>query len=138
MVKTYIAQTLARDSLMKKLLITLILISPFSFADWGDVYYCQMTNFHYTPLDGTVKEARALERFQFKLDETKQAMVFQSYSWLNGLNEPLIDALSAPSEEIWWAESHMEGSYFQRGKLIHALVGIGGITSLSADCHKLE
>lgn len=114
----------------------LILISPASFADWGDVYYCQMTNFHYTPLDGTVKEDRALEKFQFKLDETKQAMVFQSYSWLNGLE--LIDALSVPSEEMWWAESHMEGSYFQRGKLIHALVGIGGITSLSADCHKLE
>ena len=121
---------------MKKLLITLLLISPFSFADWGDVYYCQMTNFHYTPLDGRVREDRALEKFQFKLYETEQAMIFGSSSWFKGLNLPLIDSLSVASEEVWWAESHMEGSYFQNGKFIHSLVGIGGITSISADCDK--
>jgi len=37
---------------MKKLLITLMLISPFSFAEWGDVYYCQMTNWIITTLEG--------------------------------------------------------------------------------------
>ena len=121
---------------IKNLLLALLLISPASFAGWGDVYYCQMTSFHYTPLDGEVRENRALEKFQFKLDETEQAMIFGSNSWFQGLNEPLIDRLSMPSEEIWWAESHMEGTYFQKGKFIHALVGIGGITSISADCDK--
>jgi hypothetical protein len=121
---------------MKKLLITLMLISPFSFADWGDTYYCQMTSFHYTPLDGKVREDRALEKFQFKLDKTEQSMIFGSFSWFKGLNEPLIDSLSMPAEEIWWAESHMEGSYFQKGKFIHSLVGVGGVTSISADCDK--
>ena len=121
---------------MKNLLLALLLISPASFADWGDVYYCQMTTFHYTRLDGTGREDRALEKFQFKLNETEQAMIFDYVSWFKGLNEPLIDSLSMPSEETWWAESHMEGSYFQKGKFIHALVGIGGVTSISADCVK--
>ena len=31
---------------MKKLIIALMLISPVSFADWGDVYYCEMTHLH--------------------------------------------------------------------------------------------
>jgi len=46
--------------MIKSLLLALLLISPASFADWGDVYYCQMTSFHYTPLDGKVREDRAL------------------------------------------------------------------------------
>lgn len=29
---------------MQRLILTLLFISPFSFADWGDVYKCQMTN----------------------------------------------------------------------------------------------
>ena len=39
---------------MKRLLlhITLLLISPFSFADWDDVYYCQMTNALEITLEG--------------------------------------------------------------------------------------
>ena len=37
---------------MKKLLITLMLISPFSFADWDDVYYCQMTTHSDVTLEG--------------------------------------------------------------------------------------
>ena len=30
---------------MKKLLITLLLISPFSFADWAITYKCDITHF---------------------------------------------------------------------------------------------
>mgnify|MGYP000170880605 CR=1 FL=1 len=63
---------------MKKLLIILLLISPFSFADWGDVYYCQMTSYLAVSPDGRVEELLEVvtKRFQFKLDETEQAVVF--------------------------------------------------------------
>ena len=60
---------------MKKLLITLLLISPFSFADWGDVYYCQMTGHITLDNEGAIKNWN-LEKFQFKLDKAKESFVF--------------------------------------------------------------
>ena len=66
---------------MKKLLITLLLISPFSFADWGDVYYCQETSFVATGVSGEVIEGE-LGKFKFKLDQTKNAMMFGSSGYL--------------------------------------------------------
>jgi len=46
-------------------------------ADWGDVYYCQMTNFNKFMLEGEMKKYK-LEKFQFKLDQTKNAVVFRN------------------------------------------------------------
>ena len=37
---------------MKNLLLALLLISPASFADWGDVYYCQMTTHSEVTFEG--------------------------------------------------------------------------------------
>jgi hypothetical protein len=59
---------------MKKLLITLLLISPFSFADWGDVYYCQMTNFVNINEEGKTG-SYPLERFKFTLDDIEMGAV---------------------------------------------------------------
>ena len=43
----------------------------------GDVYYCRMTNLNAVTIQ--VESRRyELEKFQFKLDETKQATVFGS------------------------------------------------------------
>ena len=56
---------------MKKLLITLMLISPTSFADWGDVYYCQMTAFFEVTGKGE-QHLRPLEKFKFTLDNTEK------------------------------------------------------------------
>tara|TARA_B110000503_G_C6942411_1_gene327511 strand:+ start:104 stop:568 length:465 start_codon:yes stop_codon:yes gene_type:complete len=74
---------------MKKLLITLLLISPFSFADremdlsklldeihhdpqksadWGDVYYCQETTDRVISLEGETVNY-TLNRFKFKLEK---------------------------------------------------------------------
>jgi hypothetical protein len=122
--------------MVKRLLLTLLLISPASFADWGDVYYCQMTSSAYTDLDGSVSADHELERFQFKLDKTQKAMIFGSGSWFQGEVQVLISGLDAPSAEHWFAESLQSKSYFLNGKFIYALVGNGGITSISADCDK--
>lgn len=69
---------------MKKLLITLLLISPASFgmygADWGDVYYCQMTTHSGVTIEGE-KVYYKLEKFSFKLDRAKYAMVFGSQNY---------------------------------------------------------
>ena len=53
---------------MKKLLITLLLISPFSFADWGDIYYCQSITNSIVLDDGEILTHKS-ERFKFKMDK---------------------------------------------------------------------
>ena len=60
---------------MKKLLITLLLVSPFSFADWGDVYYLPDDYLNTISRYGTRTSYRP-GKFQFKLDELEGAMVF--------------------------------------------------------------
>ena len=120
---------------MKKLLITLLLISPFSFADWGDVYYCQETTHSTTSLEGKRTDYR-LEKFQFKLDKNKNAMVFGKSGFLGELVEKLQRSDSYPSQEYWWTETEYTKSFFFKGKFVLANLGNHGITSISADCDK--
>jgi hypothetical protein len=108
---------------VKKLLITLILISPLSFADWGDVYYCQETN-------------RAMGnggKFRFKLDETKSAVVFGSSGILAEAVFPLTNPLAAE----WWKVSDASRSiYFRDGKLVYMRHAPSTALVMTADCDK--
>ena len=120
---------------MKNLLLTLLLISPASFADWGDVYYCQMTsNTQITPPGK--RNSFKLERLQFKLDKTKRAMVFGSGGSQEGVVAKLVPDESWPSQEMWSAEGIYSQYYFAYGHLTHAMVSSFGITSFTADCDK--
>ena len=120
---------------MKKLLIILMLISPFSFADWGDIYYCQMTNFS-EEINGKIRN-RELGKFQFILDKTKNAMVFGKggYYLRNGVHE-LDDFFSQPSKEIWYSTKELRLEGFIKGRFYHFSVYNRGSTSISADCDK--
>jgi hypothetical protein len=121
---------------MKKLLITLMLISPFSFADWGDVYYCQMTTHSLTILEGERTDYQ-LEKFQFKLDKTKNAMVFGKGGYMNGvvaeLNKPWRAMVIM---ETWRADDGGSMSFFSKGKFLYVWTGPSGSKSISADCDK--
>ena len=119
---------------MKKLLITLILISPFSLADWGDVYYCQMTNFVDAHNDGTVEQYK-LEKFQFKLDEEKKAMVFGQSGYFTNSVKPLLDGIAWPGQEAWWAGGRFSILNYREGKFLYAIIG-NEVISISADCDK--
>jgi len=120
---------------MKKLLITLLLISPFSFADWGDVYYCQMTTHSEVTLEGKDKDY-ILEKFQFKLDETKNAMVFGKGGVFNNMEIKLDERLSIPSNEKWRADNSISKLYFKDGKFLFAVVTHEFASYISADCDK--
>ena len=121
---------------MKKLLITLLLISPFSFADWGDVYYCQMTTFSQTTMLKGKRTDYQLEKFQFKLDKTKGAMVFGGGLFFDKSVLPLSSSQQWPSGEAWYAKDAYSVAYFDEGKLVYVTAGISGSTSISADCDK--
>ena len=119
---------------MKKLLIILLLISPFSFADWGDVYYCQMTSFSGVSLGGETVDYKP-EKFTFKLDEIKNAMVFGKDGYFSNSVKELREESSFPRVEVWRARGKYSNSYFTKGKFIYTTIGLG-ITSISADCDK--
>ena len=119
---------------MKNLLITLLLISPFSFADWGDVYYCQMTNFGGITLEGK-KQNYKPEKFQFKLDKTKNAMVFGMSSQFEKY-EIKIEWSGGMRLETWRARDAYSVTYFVEGKFLFVSAGVHGTKSISADCDK--
>ena len=120
---------------MKRLLITLILVSPFSFADWGDVYYCQMTSYVFIDSDGTVKQYKP-EKFQFKLDSTEKAMVFGKGRFFADFKMTLDPNRSWVLVESWVARDNDDVIRFHKGKLMYSLVGSTDIISISADCDK--
>ena len=120
---------------MKKLLITLLLVSPFSFADWGDVYYCQMTTLSTTTLAGK-RTDYTLQKFQFKLDETRRAMVFGNSGYFEDMVMELADDKHVPAQEFWYGDTENCLSFFLKGRFLFSTVGVDGITSISADCDK--
>ena len=122
---------------MKRLLLALLLISPFSFADWGDVYYCQMTSLSETASDGK-RTDYILEKFQFKLDKDKNAMVFGNSGHFIGQVSKLSNSYSIPSRELWIAEnaSQFSSTAFDNGKFLAAQTTYDKIVSISADCDK--
>ena len=120
---------------MKKLLITLLLISPFSFADWGDVYYCQMTSYSEVTLEGKETDYKLI-KFTFKLDETKNALVFGKGGVFNNMEMELEEGASFPSKEYWWADNSISKLYFEDGKFLFASLMHEFASYISADCDK--
>ena len=119
---------------MKKLLLALTFLSPFSFADWGDVYYCQMTTFSMITLE-VKRTDYTLEKFQFKLDKAKKAMVYGSTGFLSKEKVPLIEGSSWPRQESWFARDNLSHAYFKEGKFLYSIVG-SKMFSISANCDK--
>jgi len=119
---------------MKRIVLALMLISPFSFADWGDVYYCQMTTNSEISLEGK-RTDYPLERFQFKLDKTKNAMVFGQGGWFDGAEDELREGMNFPAQEAWYTNSKYSMLYFEEGKFLHSNTGPNAVT-ISANCDK--
>ena len=123
---------------MKKLLITLMLVSPFSFADWGDVYYCQITSASVTTIEGERTDYRP-GKFTFKLDKIKNAMVFGNRGPFK--IHPMLKIVkgqdtTGPSKESWLANSKIATSFFKEGKLLYSYLFTTQGTMISADCEK--
>jgi len=121
---------------MKKLLITLMLISPFSFADWGDVYYCQMTSNSGVTNSGKRTEY-TLEKFQFKLDKTKNAMVFGGSGYfMNKVYKITPRGLTVQTRaELWRAYGSHSWLFYNLGRFVHSYVALDAST-VTADCDK--
>ena len=122
-------------TLITGLTLSMLMSSGAANADWGDVYYCQMTHFDEITLEGE-KKSWKLEKFQFKLDQTKNAMVLGSTGYLRDGVFELVIGKNWPSQEVWYANNIYSMTYFDNGKHLFTSNGSSGITSISADCDK--
>tara|TARA_B110000902_G_scaffold59396_1_gene69668 strand:+ start:144 stop:530 length:387 start_codon:yes stop_codon:yes gene_type:complete len=117
-------------------LFSMLLVSEMAAADWGDVYYCQMTNFDEIMVEGE-KKSWKLEKFQFKLDQTKNAMVFGNTGIFKDQVYKLTNFGNFPGLGRWYANDKYSMTYFQEGKFLYTTNGaVVGIISISADCDK--
>ena len=123
--------------IIKKLVVgsmfSMLLGSEMAAADWGDVYYCEMTQSYGITLEGE-KINHTLEEFQFKLDGTEMAMVFGSTGFFGNSVSKLGD--NWPSQEMWFATTKYSTTYFEEGKLLSTNNTSMGAIALSADCDK--
>ena len=129
---------------MKKLLITLLLISPFSFADLGDVYYCETIANQLILSDGKSHPVESV-RFKFTLNEVSEYMVFGSLPllWRNQ-KYPLASLGQSPDGMVFKTlprhGSNMQSTFnFIKGQLFG--VGFSAYNSPAvyvfvADCDK--
>jgi len=122
---------------MKKLLITLLLISPFSFADWGDVYYCDMTSFVEVSVEGTVTQYK-LQRFRFTLDDDEMGAVrFGEGGYLDGTYLPVERDTWMPNIPNFAASTESVRVTFRKGKFKYTdnFINQAG-TLITANCDK--
>ena len=127
---------------MKKLLITLFLISPFSFADWGDVYYCQSITFNIVLDDGEILPHKS-ERFKFKMDKESRTMVFGSSPvlWANQ-SHPVVSFKQYEDGKLFFeTKSFAFGDFkstfkYDKGKLYGAGFAAASVIGYVADCEK--
>jgi hypothetical protein len=122
---------------MKKLLITLLLISPFSFAEWGDVYYCDMTSLVEVSVEGTVTQYK-LERFRFTLDDVEMGAVrFGKNGWLDRTYLPVERDTWRPNIPEFVASNGDMRVTFRKGKFKYTdnFISQAG-TLITANCDK--
>ena len=117
------------------LTLSMLLASGVANADWGDVYYCQVTNEIGITPDGEVTRYK-LDTFQFKLDKVKNAMVFGSSGYVADQVLELLEGLAWPGQEAWYAQNREQTTWFEKGKFLYAQVAVTKIVSISADCDK--
>ena len=126
--------------IIKKLVVgsmlSMLMASGMASADWGDVYYCQMTNLNRISIEGKQTNYK-LEKFQFKLDHTKNAMVFGSKGYFTDTVVELVKKSSVPSGELWYAKGKFSIFAFEKGNFLNtSVIAPEGITSLLAKCDK--
>ena len=116
-------------------MLSMLLVSEMAAADWGDVYYCHMTNNNGITLEGEMTKYK-LEKFIFKLDQTKNAMVFGSSGHFANSVDELTTGRSFPIQEKWYANDKHSMTYFSKGRFLFTSMSLFDIESISADCEK--
>ena len=126
--------------LITGLTLSMLLSSGTANADWGDVYYCEMTYFGNI-IEGGKMSNYDLRNFKFKLDQSKNAMVLFSEdgTTLGTLGANVLELnkdLYWPSKEMWEASNNNIMVNFTNGNFMYSLTSATMVRTISADCDK--
>jgi hypothetical protein len=124
---------------IKKLVVgsmfSMLLGSEMAAADWGDVYYCQMTNRIEISLNGKMKTINP-ETFTFKLDQVRNAVVYgDKKGFFKDQVDKLTEGKAWPEQETWQAQNTYSIAQFIRGKFLFSNVA-SEVTAITAACEK--
>ena len=117
------------------LALSMLLSSGAANADWGDVYYCQMTSHFLITIEGK-ENSYKLEKIQYKLDQAKKSMVFGSGGFFNNSVVGLTEGRSFPASEFWGAYDGYGITLFEKGNFLFATVNPDVGVLIRADCDK--
>ena len=134
---------------MKKLLITLMLISPFSFADWAITYKCNITHFTMgRGLENLGKEYKNQidKSFKFQTSQTVRGKVVRfddAAFWV--MHREMVVTNWKTDAKTSWIGTAASGNYrstvaFEEGQLIYNWVSLGqiGTNSVWAKCKEVK
>ena len=132
--------------IMKKLLPALLLLSPFSFADWGDNYDCKITHHAMGGTGATVKKYQNMvgSSFQFQLvskaDEKILTFDDKAFWVLHRELSVTNDKFSSASQWLGTAKGTKTRAIvaFEGGSFAYSWISLGNINSLIvlAQCDK--
>jgi len=132
--------------IMKKLLLALMFLSPFSFADWGDNYDCKITHHAMGGTGATVKKYQNMvgSSFQFQLvskaDEKILTFDDKAFWVLHRELSVTNDKFSSASQWLGTAKGTNTRAIvaFEGGSFAYSWISLGNINSLIvlAQCDK--
>ena len=122
---------------MKKLLLTLMFLSPLSFADWGDTYFCETTHFATISRAGSLESFKS-QKFKFQVSRDKQALIFGKGGYFDDTTAKLHTDIR---ERDVLGDGLMAGddwhAYFMhKDKFSYTRVGPDDVFAITADCDK--
>lgn len=123
---------------MKKLLLALMLLSPFSFAGWGDTYFCETTHIAVISRVGSLESFKS-QKFKFQVSRDKQALIFGKGGYFDGTTAKLhtgIRELDALGDAGLMAGDDWHTYFMNKDTFSYTRVGPDDVFAITADCDK--
>ena len=123
---------------MKRLLLTLLLTSPVSFADWGDTYFCNTTLIWGVNSNGKQSVTdRKPKAFKFNLNQTKQLLVFSEKApFGDEALQVTFTIFARDGQESFDLRGNLSTAAYHNGIFTYSYASTRGARVVTADCDK--
>ena len=124
--------------MLKNILLTLLLISPFSFADWGDIYFCNTTLIWGVNSNGEQPVTdRKPKAFKFNLNQAKQLLVFSEKApFGDEALQVTFTIFARDGQESFDLKGNLSTAAYHNGIFTYSYASTRGARVLTADCDK--
>ena len=123
---------------MKNLLLALLLLSPTSFADWGDTYFCSTTLLWGVNSNGEQPVTdRKPKTFKFNLNKAKQSLVFSEGSPFGyEALDVTFTIFARDGQESFDLKGNRSTAAYHNGVFTYSHTSTRGVRVITADCDK--